>query len=247
MKQQTILPITLVVPVFREADAIATFLQKWVDLPVRPYRILLMDDSDDNTGAFIQAFAREHAWAEWHHAPQRLGLTASVLAGVGLTTSEWVAVMDADGQHPQAAWGLAAAYCREGTDLVLMSRQERWGRVIGMSWMRSAFSYGTRWAAWLIVPNTRRCHDPLSGFFFAKTSLAQQLAPTTGWKILLEILALTPWRQAVEVEYQFNPRVAGASKASVAIGMDYLRRLYYLRQHRVRHNPQSVQRVRDQV
>ena len=57
--------------------------------------------------------------------------------------------------------------------------------------------------------------DPLSGFFVIRRSVYEavgaDLAPR-GWKVLLDILARTPWARVAEVPFSFGPRRHGHTK-----------------------------------
>jgi hypothetical protein len=70
----------------------------------------------------------------------------------------------------------------------------------------------------------------MSGFFLVRRAvLDPEVLHPTGFKILLEILVRTPGLRRAEVAYEFAPRFAGDSKASVREGMTYLRHLARLR------------------
>ncbi|HEV7688785.1 MAG TPA: glycosyltransferase family 2 protein, partial [Acidimicrobiia bacterium] len=72
--------------------------------------------------------------------------------------------------------------------------------------------------------------DPMSGFFIVRRSaLDPEALHPTGFKILLEILVRTPDLRRAEVGYEFAPRFAGDSKASLKEGVVYLRHLARLR------------------
>lgn len=243
MTDTTVLPITLIVPTYNEEHAIASFLKNWLEQPIRPSRLLIVDDSVDGTPATVARFSADHPWIECHHNPVRLGLTGSVAVGVALTTTEWVSVMDGDGQHPPQYWGVAAQQCSAGVDLVLMRRATRRGKIVGMTWGRTLFSVACRTLARCCFREVRSTHDPLGGFFFCRRSLWVASEAPSGWKILLDLLVKAPWSRAVEVPYEFAPREAGVSKASLKIGLGYLGQLWRLWIWRRGHAQRSLARV----
>ena len=76
----------------------------------------------------------------------------------------------------------------------------------------------------------RGVSDPMSGFFLVRrAALDPEALRPTGFKILLEILVRTPGLRRAEVSYEFAPRHAGDSKASLKQGVVYLRHLARLR------------------
>ena len=245
--RQTVLPVTLIVPTYNESDSIADFLEQWTKSPIRPKRLLIMDDSIDDTPQVVERFHRRHSWIECHRGAVRRGLSGSVIEGVKLTQTDWVSVMDSDGQHPISAWCAGAQQCRDGVDLILMNRTTRWGRIVNMSWSRSLVSQTTRWLAKILLPSARQTHDPLSGFFFCRTAIWPLSGSSAGWKILLDVLVKAQWQSAVEVNYEFQPRTAGVSKASLKVGQQYLLEVFRLFVWQHKHHrqpwPKSVRRI----
>src|SRR5262249_39859182 len=72
--------------------------------------------------------------------------------------------------------------------------------------------------------------DPMSGLFAVRRDAidVDRLNPI-GFKILLEVLVRHPAARAAEVAYTMAPRHAGESKASLRVGLTYLRHLARLR------------------
>jgi dolichol-phosphate mannosyltransferase len=91
--------VTVVVPTRNEADSIAPLLARL--LPLGPARVVFVDDSDDNTPAVVDAV--DDPVVLLLHRPvgaRNGGLAGAVIEGFCQVTTPWVAVMDADLQHP---------------------------------------------------------------------------------------------------------------------------------------------------
>jgi glycosyltransferase involved in cell wall biosynthesis len=89
--------VTVVIPAFNEADGIGQVVAElraaagWHD-------VLVIDDgSTDGTGR-----AAEAAGARVIRHPYNKGNGASIKSAVRAVTSEWIAIVDGDGQHPPA-------------------------------------------------------------------------------------------------------------------------------------------------
>jgi dolichol-phosphate mannosyltransferase len=68
-----------------------------------------------------------------------------------------------------------------------------------------------------------RVQDPMTGFFLVRRACIRNIAlETTGFKILLEILVRGEVRSTVEIPFSFGLRKAGASKAGIKEGLNYI-------------------------
>jgi dolichol-phosphate mannosyltransferase len=139
-----------------------------------------------------------------------------------------VAVMDADLQHPpEILPALIAPVLSGHADLVAGSRYGWAGADAGLSspW-RHLVSGGCRWLVHLLVPEARPLQDPLSGLFVLRRSLLDgvELQPA-GYKILLEVIVRARPATVGNVGFNFGPRHAGRSKASLREGLVFLAHL----------------------
>lgn len=232
--------VTIIVPTRNEAGNVPELLRR-LDAALGAIRaeVLFVDDSDDKTPAVILAEAQRssrHVQVV-HRAPgEREGkLGGAVVMGFRLAQAPWALVMDGDLQHPpEIVPQLIAATEAEDVDLVYGSRYAGSGDAAGL---------GGRTRAWVSTSSTvlakvafprklRGMSDPMSGLFavrLASLNLATLRPP--GYKILLEILAVSRLRRTVGVPFSFQPRFSGTSKASVAEGLRYLKQLLALRTH----------------
>ena len=147
------------------------------------------------------------------------GLATAVVHGLQVAKAEYVAVLDADLQHPPEQ--LLVFYNQavmQNADLVLASRYIKGGSYQGLDGVgRQLISIGMKWTAKLLFPgHLRGISDPLGGFFLLRRSLLADVSlHPIGYKILLEILIRSSWKQALEVPYHFQARSHGQSKANM--------------------------------
>ncbi len=229
--------VSLIIPTRNEAGNISELLVRLSRLPVGVLgEVIFVDDSDDDTPATIAYLGPSVGFAVdvVHREPGHRdgGLSGAVLEGFRRARCEWLAVMDSDLQHPPEAVGSLYAMAQsDGADIVCATRNTGGGRRDGLGAARDVISRSFTTFARRAFP--RRLHgvsDPMSGFFLVRRSAVDPdtLRPT-GFKILLEILVRTPGLRRSEVAYEFAPRHAGASKASLREGVLYLRHLARLR------------------
>ena len=229
--------VSLIVPTRNEAVNISELLVRLDRLPAGVLgEVIFVDDSDDDTPAAIAYLAPSVAFAVdvvHREAGMRVGgLSGAVVEGFRRARGDWLAVMDADLQHPpEVLADLFATADSAGADLVCATRNVRGGGRDGLGAARDVISRSfTAFARKAFPHRLRGVSDPMSGFFLVRRTVvdAEALRPT-GFKILLEILVRTPGLRRAEVGYEFGSRFGGDSKASLKEGMVYLRHLARLR------------------
>jgi dolichol-phosphate mannosyltransferase len=187
--------------------------------------IFVDDDSADGTAAAVQAIgARDHR-IRCLRRVGRAGLASAVAEGMLATCAPYIAVMDADLQHPPAVIPALLQRLRdEDLDVVVASRYLRPGGTGEFPPVRARLS---GWGAWLSRPVTPpNLTDPMSGFFAVRRAFLEEVAydlTAVGFKILLDMVA-SPRRpvRIGEVPYTFGVRQAGESKLDVNVGLEYL-------------------------
>lgn len=231
----TLPAVTVIIPTRNEAENIEPLLTRLLPQLPPDSEVLFLDDSDDETPTRIrQAAARDSRIRLIHRPPGSRdgGLGGAVLTGFRSARCEWVAVMDADLQHPpELLPRLLAAAQLHRVDLVVASRYRDNGQASGLHLLRLAISRASTTLARLAFPlRLRNVTDPMSGFFLVRRAQLQleSLRPR-GFKVLLEILVRHPQLRVAEVSYVFGRRYAGRSKASVREGLRYLGHLATLR------------------
>ena len=89
--------VTIVVPAFNEGDSIAQVVAALLDAAAWHEVIVIDDGSTDGTGK-----AAQDAGARVVRHPYNKGNGAAVKSGIRAATSDWIAIVDADGQHRTA-------------------------------------------------------------------------------------------------------------------------------------------------
>jgi len=232
--------LTVVIPTRNERDNIVPLLQALREaLDGVSAQIIFVDDSDDDTPLVIEeASARQtplfrvHVEHRQPGSARAGGLATAVVHGMNRAQAAYVAVLDADLQHPPAQ--LRVLYeqaVAQDADLVVASRYIRGGSYRGLAGAgRRWISLGLKWTAKLLFPgHLWRVSDPLGGFFLLRRALLADVSlRPLGYKILLELLMRCPWRHVLEVPYQFQARAAGQSKATMRQGLLAVRHMLRL-------------------
>ena len=250
--------LTVIVPTRNEQDNVTELLGRLGPalLPLGA-EILFVDDSDDDTPQAIELAADicPVPLRLLHRQPDERGggLGSAVLAGAEHAHGEWIMVMDADLQHPpEAAALLAATAMRHSVDIVVGTRYAGSGSGfetqdggLGRLGRRFASTASTRLVKAAFPRRLATVSDPMSGLFvFRRQAVKLQWMRPDGFKILLELLLRNPGARVAEVAYEFAPRHAGETKASLREGLTFLRQVSRLRRQRLvgqlRKGPEST-------
>ena len=251
--------LTIVVPTRNEAANIGPLFERLATATAPlAAEIVVVDDSTDDTPATVEVFAeacplpvRLLHRPSWHRGG---GLAGAVMAGIRAARGPWVLVMDADLQHPpEVAAALATTVMRHDVDVVIGTRYAGSGSVDGLDGAARAVSSSgaTQLAKSLFPRRLATVTDPMSGLFaFRRSAIELDRMNPIGFKILLELLVRNPRARVAEVAYTIAPRNAGESKASLRVGLTYLRHLTRLRRQlligQLRARPNSrTDRVRE--
>jgi dolichol-phosphate mannosyltransferase len=141
------------------------------------------------------------------------------------SSADFVAVIDGDLQHDEAVLPrMYAALAAGAGNLVIGTRVPDPNIPSGLSPMRQRLS---NLGAWFF----RRVagigvSDPMSGFFMTRREIVAELAPRLspdGFKILVDVILSSGGElRIVESHYVFRRRMAGESKLSPLVGLDFL-------------------------
>jgi dolichol-phosphate mannosyltransferase len=245
--------LTILVPTRNEAENVEPLLRRLSAVVESATVVLFVDDSDDNTPGVIEA-AQELGIGSVNtkllhrSGPQRTGgLGGAVLAGLKITDTPWVCVMDGDLQHPPEVVPRLLETARTAhADLVVASRYVADGRNEGLGAVRTAVSWTSTVLAKAVFPHRLRgISDPMSGFFlFRRDALTAAMTPR-GFKILLEIAIRHPDLVRCEVPFVFVERMSGASKGTIREGFRYLRLLAEMRWSLWRRQPVPSHKARE--
>lgn len=226
------LALSIVVPTYNERDNVESLSlalsQAFEHIPTE---VIFVDDSDDDTPEQIGAASRRLANPTFdirlihrEPGPQRVGgLASAVQRGWQEARAEYVAVIDADLQHPpERLLLLYQRAIKHDADIVMATRYRPGGSYEGLGGIhRRLISVGLKWIAKFVFPDQLlRVSDPLGGFFLLRRTLLDGITlRPVGYKIALEVLIRCGWTRLVEIPYQFQARQSGTSKANVRQGL----------------------------
>ena len=216
--------ISIVVPTYNEKDNVGNLVNQ-IDYALRgiPYEVIFVDDSTDDTPDVIRQVMGENENVRMEHRETEKGLATAVLKGFSMANGDYIAVMDADLQHPPAILRSMYAVLESGADFCVPSRFIPGGSDGGLGPYRKLVSGVARYIGKILLPCLRKITDPTSGLFMFKKSVIDgaDMRPI-GWKILVEVLATGTYKTVVEIPYKFQARPAGESKLSSKVTMEYL-------------------------
>ena len=224
--------LTVVTPTFNEASNIERFVGS-VSAALRGIEheiIVADDDSPDRTWRVAQELSKTHAGLRVLRRQGQRSLAAAVIEGFEMASGDAIACLDADLQHDPTILPNMLAGLRAGAELAVGCRYMPGGGTTHWNWLRRAQSWLATQMAQAYLGLTLR--DPMSGYFlmWRRDFLAvrDQLSPQ-GFKILIEIAARLQPQRIAEVPFVFGPRLAGTSKLTAAVALDYLSQLRRLR------------------
>jgi dolichol-phosphate mannosyltransferase len=211
--------LSVVIPCFNERGNVAELVRRLEATlaGIAWEAIFVDDDSPDGTAAEIRRIAAADSRIRCLRRIGRRGLSSAVIEGALASSAAFVAVIDGDLQHDETRLPDMLAILRaRRADVVVASRFAPGGDAAGLAGAgRLALSNtGIRLAGFLLGT---KLSDPMSGFFMIPRPLFEATAPKLtgqGFKILLDLLLSAPAARVVEVGAHFRPRVAGDSKLS---------------------------------
>ena len=215
------------VPTFNEAENVGDLVDQ-IDSALKgiEHEVIFVDDSRDNTPEIIKEVMKENPNVRMKHRVGETGLATAVLEGFKMAAGDYMAVMDADLQHPPEILRYMY-YCLEtGVDFCVPSRFIPGGSDGGLKIHRKFVSGVARYIGKILAPSLRKISDPTSGLFMFRREVIENadLQPI-GWKILIEVLAMGTYQTVVEIPYKFQNRLAGDSKLSFDVTIEYLKQV----------------------
>ncbi len=208
--------VSIVVPVLNERENIEELVERlYKAMRRRSYEIVFVDaGSTDGTVEKIKEISN------MYEIPIRLlfttgGLTSSFNVGYEGSEGDIIVFMDGDLQHPPETVPKLLNEVKN-TPIVVASRYMK-GSSLDMSFIRRFLSKTATVLTRIILPETRRTTDPLSGFFcLDKKRLDVPKLDVGGYKILIEILVANPCVDVKDVPYNFARRKWGESKMRIS-------------------------------
>jgi dolichol-phosphate mannosyltransferase len=218
--------LSIVVPTYRESANIPVLFERVkTALNGLPWEMIVVDDdSPDGTANVAFALAASDGRMRCLRRVNRSGLAGAVVEGWMSSSADLVAVIDGDLQHDETI--LPKMYCAltgwKG-NLAIGTRVSD-GSEQALSPARQKLSSLGAWffRRFTGAPVT----DPMSGYFMIRREIVARLAPRLspdGFKILVDvILSAGGALKIVEVPYSFRKRLAGESKLTPLVALDFL-------------------------
>ena len=230
--------LSVVIPSFNEAENVENLVERiHKALNGISYEIIFVDDSTDNTPEVINDVIKKNPNVRLKHRTGKKGLSSAVIEGFKMAKGDYIAVMDADLQHPPEILHSMYKCLESGADICIPSRFVPDGSDGGLGPYRKFVSLIARYIGKILLPSLRTITDPTSGLFMFRREVIQDadLQPI-GWKIMIEVLAMGTYSTVVEIPYIFKSRPAGESKLTTRVTLQYLQQLIGLTKRAKRKN-----------
>jgi len=185
--------------------------------------IIVDDNSKDESKQLVTRLEKEGFPVRIIVRTNERGLSSAVLRGFDEARGKYLLCMDSDLQHPPEKVPELVQALEDGNDFVLGTRYGK-DVAIDKDWplYRRVISGGARLLARPLTPLS----DPMSGFFGLTKTMYQRAkmngASPVGFKIALELYVKSGAKKYSEVPFSFGVRVAGYSKLSQKVIVQYL-------------------------
>jgi dolichol-phosphate mannosyltransferase len=215
----TVPELSIVMPVFKEGEAVEPALRALARDVRTPHEILVVYDFDeDPTVPVIERLAGELPSVRGHRNDLGRGVLNAMKAGIAAAGGPYVLITMADGSDEPHIVDSMVALARDGADVVAASRYMAGGRQIGGPRLKRLMSRTAgltlHWFAG--VPT----HDPTNNFkLYARRFLdAVTIESTAGFELALELTVKatlegravaevpTTWRDRTAVQSNFKLR-----------------------------------------
>ncbi|MCE5333643.1 MAG: glycosyltransferase family 2 protein [Desulfobacteraceae bacterium] len=216
--------VSIVLPTYNERENLPVLVHQLQSIMAGvSFEIIVVDDdSEDGTWQVAEKLRVLYPNISLIRRIGRKGLSTAITEGFLLGRGRYLVVLDADLQHDAR---LIRDMLEEipKCDMVIGSRYTEQTGVPGWnSWRLKLSRAGTVLAQKAL---RQKVSDPMSGFFMIHRKLIHEVADQlfrSGYKILFDILQKRPDLKIRELQYDFKPRVHGASKLTAAVMLDFL-------------------------
>jgi glycosyltransferase involved in cell wall biosynthesis len=130
MVNNTIAPITVVIPCFRCATTIGRAVQSIVKQTQKPIEVILVDDaSGDDTIGLLREFEQQYSgWIKVIALTENHGAASARNAGWAMATQPYIAFLDADDSWHHEKLSIQYEFMRNNPDVALCAHQCVWLR-----------------------------------------------------------------------------------------------------------------------
>ncbi len=204
----------MVVPVYREGEAVEPVLRALTAGIRTPHEILVVYDFDeDPTVPVIERLHAELPTIRGLRNDLGRGVLNAMKAGIAATRGAYVLVSMADGSDEPHIVDRMVALAREGADVVAASRYMRGGHQVGGPLLKRTMSRAAgltlHWFGGVAT------HDPTNNFKLYSRSLldATPIESSAGFELALELTvkATLAGRRVAEVPTTWRDRTSGQS------------------------------------
>ena len=218
-KRPSFSDVTVILPTLNERSNIAPLIEELCDRCVGLHILVVDDSSEDGTPEIVNGLSRKLPFVHLLSRRGKIrGLTASIIDALKNAQTEYLIVMDGDGQHPPEKIPALAELLKSGCDLAIACRD----CVPSWSFSRQMLSRGADFLGrlHLALSGSASCSDIMSGFFGVRRDFAiscyernQRRFVPDGYKFLFDLLKCCPKDTKLgEVGYVFGTRKGGTSK-----------------------------------
>ena len=206
--------LSVVMPVFKEGEAVEPVLRAFTTTVAAPHEILVVYDFDeDPTVPVIARVASEFPAVRGLRNDLGRGVLNAMKAGISASVGEQVLITMSDGSDEPDIVDSMVALATDGADVVVASRYMRGGRQMGGPRLKRLLSRTAgltlHWFAG--VPT----HDPTNNFkLYSRQFLdTVTIESTAGFELALELTvkATLAGRRVAEVPTTWRDRTAGTS------------------------------------
>ena len=207
--------LSIVVPVFKEGEAVAPVLRALDNAVSTPHEILVVYDFDEDPT--VPVIARLHADIPAIRGLRNdlgRGVLNAMKAGIAASSGRYVLISMADGSDEPGIVDLMVAMAKGGADVVSASRYMRGGHQIGGPLLKRLMSRTAgltlHWFGGVAT------HDPTNNFKLYSRRLLDEtpIESEAGFELALELTvkATLAGRRVAEVPTTWRDRTAGAEQ-----------------------------------
>ncbi len=223
--------LSIVMPVFKEGEAVEPVLRAMTAAVSAPHEILVVYDFDeDPTVPVIERLAAELPTIRGHRNDLGRGVLNAMKAGIAEASAPYVLISMSDGSDEPHVVDSMVALARDGADVVSASRYMRGGHQLGGPPIKRLMSRVAGLTLhWFARVGT---HDPTNNFkLYSRRFLdTVTIESTAGFELALELTvkASLAGRRIDEVPTTWRDRTAGESNFQLRSWLPYYLRWYRL-------------------
>jgi len=214
---------SIILCTLNEIENLPRLVESIEDIARFSYQLVFVDDgSTDGTRDYILNYCKNHSNAEHIFNEQKKSTLIAQYMGIRKADGRFIIIMDSDLQHPPNIINEIYENLQKEYDIVVASRYLKEQARIKRSPIRGLVSRTAEELARIILKNTKKTSDPLSGYFGFEKHLNLPINEKwRGYKMLLFILSANPHAKVKDVSYIFVEREKGESK--VVKGVHFIR------------------------